>query len=181
MKVQDGRDHYCIDNKRTVMLVCGGRRPREPSQQAESEHVSASRGSKMFRAELTLAFPPTISRCWRCRTGRSVRPARNFREVRDGNSAGANRGGTFSCPGKRESRPATAAIHAAEIRKVHRAVVSQSEIARQFQINRSSVGRIVALVPPKTPLHTTRFGPSVIDPSCIRRTSNEWRRWSIYQ
>src|SRR3954470_8630481 len=43
--------------------------------------------------------------------------------------------------GKRLGRPATAAVHAAEIRKLHRAGVSKSEIAR---VGRTSVRRILA-------------------------------------
>jgi DNA invertase Pin-like site-specific DNA recombinase len=46
--------------------------------------------------------------------------------------------------GKRLGRPATAATHAAEIRKLHRADVSKSEIARRLQIGRTSVRRILA-------------------------------------
>jgi DNA invertase Pin-like site-specific DNA recombinase len=45
--------------------------------------------------------------------------------------------------GKRLGRPATAAIHAAETRKLHRAGVSKSEIARRLQIGRTSVRRIL--------------------------------------
>jgi DNA invertase Pin-like site-specific DNA recombinase len=45
--------------------------------------------------------------------------------------------------GKRLDRPATAAVHAAEIRHLHRAGVSKSEIARRVQIGRTSVRRIV--------------------------------------
>jgi putative DNA-invertase from lambdoid prophage Rac len=45
--------------------------------------------------------------------------------------------------GKRLGRPATAAVHAAEIRKLHRAGVSKSEIARRVQISRTSVRRIL--------------------------------------
>lgn len=45
--------------------------------------------------------------------------------------------------GKRLGRPASAAIHTAEIRKLHRAGVSKSEIARRVQIGRTSVRRIV--------------------------------------
>jgi DNA invertase Pin-like site-specific DNA recombinase len=45
--------------------------------------------------------------------------------------------------GNRLGRPATAAIHAAKIRKLHRAGVSKSEIARQLQIGRTSVRRIL--------------------------------------
>jgi putative DNA-invertase from lambdoid prophage Rac len=45
--------------------------------------------------------------------------------------------------GKRLGRPATAAVHAAEIQKLHRAGVSQSEIARCVQIGRTSVRRIL--------------------------------------
>ena len=45
--------------------------------------------------------------------------------------------------GKPLGRPATAAVHAAEIRKLHRAGVSKSEIARRVQIGRTSVRRIL--------------------------------------
>src|SRR5689334_19603591 len=45
--------------------------------------------------------------------------------------------------GKRPGRPATAAVYAPEIRKMHRAGVSKSEIARQLQIGRTSVRRIL--------------------------------------
>ena len=45
--------------------------------------------------------------------------------------------------GKRLGRPATAAIHAAEIRKLHRAGVSKSAIARRLQVGRTSVRRIL--------------------------------------
>jgi len=47
--------------------------------------------------------------------------------------------------GKRLGRPATAAIYAAEIRKLHRAGVSKSEIARRLQIGRTSVRRILGV------------------------------------
>ena len=46
--------------------------------------------------------------------------------------------------GKRLGRPATAAPHAAEIRRLHRAGISKSEIARQLQIGRTSVRRILS-------------------------------------
>ena len=46
--------------------------------------------------------------------------------------------------GKRLGRPATAAVHAAEIRKLHRAGVSKSEIARCLNIGRTSVRRVLA-------------------------------------
>ncbi len=45
--------------------------------------------------------------------------------------------------GQRLGRPATAALHSAEIRKLHRAGVSKSEIARRLQIGRTSVRRII--------------------------------------
>jgi putative DNA-invertase from lambdoid prophage Rac len=45
--------------------------------------------------------------------------------------------------GKRLGRPATPAMHAAEIRKLHRAGISKSEIARRLQIGRTSVRRIL--------------------------------------
>ena len=45
--------------------------------------------------------------------------------------------------GKRLGRPATAALHTAEIRKLHRAGVSKSQIARRLRIGRTSVRRIL--------------------------------------
>ena len=45
--------------------------------------------------------------------------------------------------GKRLGRPATAALHADEVWKLHRAGVSKSEIARRLQIGRTSVRRIL--------------------------------------
>lgn len=49
--------------------------------------------------------------------------------------------------GKRLGRPATAAVHAAEIRKLHRAGISESEIARRARIGRASVHRILGATP----------------------------------
>jgi len=49
--------------------------------------------------------------------------------------------------GKRLGRPQTAALHTVEIRKLHRAGVSKSEIARRVQIGRTSVRRILAAKP----------------------------------
>ena len=46
--------------------------------------------------------------------------------------------------GKRLGRPATVAVHAAEIGKLHRFGISKSEIARRLQIGRTSVRRILA-------------------------------------
>ena len=46
--------------------------------------------------------------------------------------------------GKRLGRPATAALHADEVRKLRRDGVSKSEIARRLQIGRTSVRRILA-------------------------------------
>ena len=46
--------------------------------------------------------------------------------------------------GKRLGRPQTAALHAAEIRKLYRAGVSKAEIARRLKIGRTSVRRILA-------------------------------------
>jgi DNA invertase Pin-like site-specific DNA recombinase len=45
--------------------------------------------------------------------------------------------------GQRLGRPATAAVHAAEIRKLHRAGISKSEIASRLHIGRTSVRRIL--------------------------------------
>src|SRR5215218_6936822 len=45
--------------------------------------------------------------------------------------------------GKQLGRPATAAVHAVEIRKLHRTGLSKSEIARRLQIGRTSVRRIL--------------------------------------
>jgi putative DNA-invertase from lambdoid prophage Rac len=46
--------------------------------------------------------------------------------------------------GKRLGRPATASIHAGQIQKLYRAGVSKAEIARQLEIGRTSVRRILA-------------------------------------
>ena len=46
--------------------------------------------------------------------------------------------------GKRLGRPMTAGLYAAEIRKLHRAGISKSEIARRLDIGRTSVRRILA-------------------------------------
>jgi DNA invertase Pin-like site-specific DNA recombinase len=45
--------------------------------------------------------------------------------------------------GKRLGRPMTAGLHVAEIRKLNRAGISKSEIARRLQIGRTSVRRIL--------------------------------------
>lgn len=45
--------------------------------------------------------------------------------------------------GKRLGRPATAAVHGAEVRKLHSAGISKSEIARRLNIGRTSVRRIL--------------------------------------
>ena len=45
--------------------------------------------------------------------------------------------------GRRLGRPATAAVHAVEIRKLHCAGISKSEIARRLQIGRTSVRRVL--------------------------------------
>lgn len=45
--------------------------------------------------------------------------------------------------GKQLGRPLTAALHAAQIRKLHRAGVAKAEIARRLQIGRTSVRRIL--------------------------------------
>lgn len=47
--------------------------------------------------------------------------------------------------GQRLGRPSTAAVHAAEIRRLDRAGVSKSEIARQLQIGRTSVRRLLGV------------------------------------
>jgi DNA invertase Pin-like site-specific DNA recombinase len=46
--------------------------------------------------------------------------------------------------GQRLGRPATAATHAAKVRKLYRAGISKSEIARRLEIGRTSVRRILA-------------------------------------
>jgi DNA invertase Pin-like site-specific DNA recombinase len=45
--------------------------------------------------------------------------------------------------GQRLGRPATAALHADQVRKLQRAGISKSEIARRLQIGRTSVRRIL--------------------------------------
>src|ERR1700685_1573306 len=49
--------------------------------------------------------------------------------------------------GKRLGRPATAAIHAAEIRRLHRAGIAKAKIARRLNIGRTSVRRILEAKP----------------------------------
>ena len=49
--------------------------------------------------------------------------------------------------GKRLGRPATAALHANQMRKLYRAGVSKAEIARRLQIGRTSVRRILRSEP----------------------------------
>src|SRR6202167_6144299 len=49
--------------------------------------------------------------------------------------------------GQRLGRPAAAALHAAEIRKLHRAGVAKAEIARRLNIGRTSVRRILEAKP----------------------------------
>jgi len=46
--------------------------------------------------------------------------------------------------GKKLGRPMTAGLHASEIRKLHRAGISKSEIARRWDIGRTSVRRTLA-------------------------------------
>jgi DNA invertase Pin-like site-specific DNA recombinase len=46
--------------------------------------------------------------------------------------------------GQRLGRPATATLHADQVRKLQRAGISKSEIARRLQIGRTSVRRILA-------------------------------------
>jgi DNA invertase Pin-like site-specific DNA recombinase len=46
--------------------------------------------------------------------------------------------------GERLGRPMTAALHADQVRKFHRAGISKAEIARRLQIGRTSVRRILA-------------------------------------
>jgi putative DNA-invertase from lambdoid prophage Rac len=47
--------------------------------------------------------------------------------------------------GKRLGRPATAARHAIEIRKLYRAGISKSEIARRLEVGRTSVRRVLTV------------------------------------
>ena len=51
--------------------------------------------------------------------------------------------------GKRLGRPATAAVHAAEIRKLHRAGIAKAEIGRRLRVGRTSVRRILKEGGPK--------------------------------
>lgn len=46
--------------------------------------------------------------------------------------------------GKRLGRPATAVVHTADVRTLHRAGVSKSEIARRLKIGCTSIRRILA-------------------------------------
>jgi len=55
--------------------------------------------------------------------------------------------------GKRLGRPITAALHAGQVRRLRRAGLSKSEIARQLNIGRTSVRRILAARPEKNRTH----------------------------
>jgi putative DNA-invertase from lambdoid prophage Rac len=57
--------------------------------------------------------------------------------------------------GKRLGRPITAGLHAAKVRKLHRAGVSKAEIARQLQISRTSVRRLLGC-----PISARNRGPA---------------------
>jgi putative DNA-invertase from lambdoid prophage Rac len=46
--------------------------------------------------------------------------------------------------GKKLGRPITAGLQADQVRKLHRAGISKSEIARRLRIGRTSVSRILA-------------------------------------
>lgn len=46
--------------------------------------------------------------------------------------------------GQRLGRPITAGLHAAEIRRLHRAGIAKAEIARRLQVGRTSVRRILS-------------------------------------
>jgi len=47
--------------------------------------------------------------------------------------------------GKRLGRPVTAGLHATEVRKLYRAGISKSEIARRLNVGRTSVRHILAM------------------------------------
>ena len=85
--------------------------------------------------------------------------------------------------GKRLGRPATAAVHAAEIRKLHRAGVSKSEIARRLQIGRTSVRRILNdkdATMSIRPSSSTRSGSSSVKPLKVSASTSGWRTpWII--
>jgi hypothetical protein len=61
-------------------------------------------------------------------------------------AAGTGPSGSGSCAENRQrlGRPATAAVHAAEIRELHRAGIGKSEIARRLNIGQTSVRRMLA-------------------------------------
>ncbi|MGD1092240.1 MAG: hypothetical protein ABSB35_09630 [Bryobacteraceae bacterium] len=78
----------------------------------------------------------------RCGHGRI---AGHVRCVRTGDFAGTGAGRSSPRPAERQAvgGPATAALHTAEIRKLHRAGVRKSEIARRLEIGRTSIRRIL--------------------------------------
>ena len=68
--------------------------------------------------------------------------------------------------GKRLGRPATAAVHVAEIRKLHRAGVSKSEIARRVQISPPNPGSEVMKRPKRDPVREDRIhNEAIVDAS----------------
>jgi Helix-turn-helix domain of resolvase len=74
------------------------------------------------------------------------RTAGYLRRVRKGDLRERTRAGLAHARenGKRLGRPMTAGLQSAAIRKLHRAGVSKTEIARRVQIGRTSVRRILA-------------------------------------
>ena len=112
-----------------------------PKAKSDNVFGQARKRSKMFRAGLyarvstndqqTLAMQNRAMREYAARRGWILRE-----RTRAGLAHARENG-------KRLGRPATAAVHAAEIRKLHRAGVSKSEIARRLKIGRTSVRRLL--------------------------------------
>ena len=103
----------------------------------ELEHLGVGFVSLIEALDLTNASPSS-----------DVWIAGDIRRVRKKRFCGNERGLAWPPArqnGKRLGRPATAAQHTAEIRKLHRAGVNKSEIARRVQIGRTSVRRILGV------------------------------------
>jgi hypothetical protein len=80
--------------------------------------------------------------------------------VQKGHPSGAGTRWSGPCPAQRKrlGRPMTAGLHTAKIRKLHRAGISQSEIARRLQIGRTVIRRILAdLFPRQCPLRRPSY------------------------
>ena len=100
---------------------------------------------KCFAPACMPVFRRTISRLYRCKVAMAGLLS-VFSEFKRDIPRERVRAGPGPCPAQRKrlGRPMTAGLHTAKIRKLHRAGISQSEIARRLQIGRTVIRRTLA-------------------------------------